>query len=776
MDFSGHPSHERGGVRVALNPAAWSAGSMRVGLYGLFFLSGFCALIYQTAWQRMLGLFTGSDAVAATLVVASFLFGLGVGSLWGGAIADRLSDKAALRGFGLCELGIGCFALASQSLFYDVLFGRLGELAAAPAPMAATVLLALLVPTTLMGLSLPLLSKVVVREIEKAGAQIGWLYGVNTVGAGAGCLLGGCVALGSLGFGVTVEMTAAISILIGIGALATAMTLPHEAVPVVRYPQARPAVTGGERPWSHGIAAPLVRWSAMTFASGFLIISLEILWFRVVGAMMQSDAYAFSEILAAFLLADAAGILAGARLVRGVQHPWRFFLALQAGAALYAVGLMGVLYLLHAGTGIDTWYIDAPLSAVTLPEKLGRLLHYALLIGFAVLPPAFIVGMSFPIIQKGVQDDPQLVGRRVGLVQLANILGNTTGALVTGLVLLEVIGTAGTLRLIAASGLLFALGLMGAGDYRRPGVVLVAALAVVVTLFPSNHRFWSRLHGGDPAVTDVGEDRTSVVALRPWQDHDMAAWVGGRWQNSMLPAKPVSTALGIVGLLIHPAPATALLVGHGGGASLLAMNIDPGPHLVRVVEIAKPVLSVVEHWAGRSQWQKLRELFTDPRVERIVADGRHLLFTEERRYDLVVAVAISPHTAHSGMLFSREFFTQVRDRLTDRGLFVQWAATPRTVATFLQVFPYVTKAGGALIGGKQPFDYSPEHIRVALEGAYHDRLAAIGSKPDEIIAWLEAEPLRQWGPDDARPDSDINTDLFPKDEYHLNHGASASRQ
>ena len=135
----------------------------------------------------------------------------------------------------------------------------------------------------------------------------------------------------------------------------------------------------------------------------------------------------------------------------------------------------------------------------------------------------------------------------------------------------------------------------------------------------------------------------------------------------------------------------------------------------------------------------------------------------------MVAVAISPHTAHSGMLFSREFFTEVRDRLTDQGLFVQWAATARTVATFLQVFPYVTKAGGALIGGKQPFDYAPERVRAALLGAYHDRLAAIGSNPDEIIAWLEAEPLQHWGPGDPRPDTDLNTDLFPKDEYHLNH-------
>jgi predicted membrane-bound spermidine synthase len=271
-------------------------------LYFVFFLFGFSALIYQTAWQRMLGLFGGSDAIAATLVVGAFLFGLGIGSLWAASFADRLSGRRAIQAFALCELGIAAFALTSRFLFYNLLFGEFIALARSPALILGMVFLALLPPTVLMGMSLPLLSKAIVVRIETASAQIGRLYGVNTLGAAGGALVAGFYMIGTLGYEVAVYLAALLNLLVGAGALLLASGLPRETVrPVEAIPASARRV----------IRARVWLWSLLVFVSGFLIISLEIVWFRVLGLLMQTNAYAFSLVLAVFLVSDALGLIYG---------------------------------------------------------------------------------------------------------------------------------------------------------------------------------------------------------------------------------------------------------------------------------------------------------------------------------------------------------------------------------------------------------------------------------------------------------------------------------
>jgi MFS family permease len=161
-------------------PASQPAQALLI-LFGLFFVSGFTALLYQVVWQRMLGLFSGSDVHSVTIVIASYLLGLGIGSLVGGLLSDRLSSRRAVRIYGWCNLGIAIFAVCSRFLFYNLLFRQLSPLAASTGWTLLIVFLSLLIPTTLMGLSLPLLSKAVSRHASKAAPRIGLLYGVNTL-------------------------------------------------------------------------------------------------------------------------------------------------------------------------------------------------------------------------------------------------------------------------------------------------------------------------------------------------------------------------------------------------------------------------------------------------------------------------------------------------------------------------------------------------------------------------------------------------------------------
>jgi spermidine synthase len=370
-----------------------------------------------------------------------------------------------------------------------------------------------------------------------------------------------------------------------------------------------------------------------------------------------------------------------------------------------------------------------------------------------------------------LQTDLGLVGRRVGLIQLANILGNTAGALVTGLVLLHFLGTAGTLRLIGLAGLAFALLLL---RERRgtPTLALAAALAAAVVLLPGNAALWARVHGVEPGMAIVAEDRTGAALTRSRPDGKVQGadvlFVGGRWQSQMTPFLPVQGAMGALAAGVHPDPKSVLMIGYGGGGTLWAMAGNPALERIEVVEIVAPVVDVMRRY-GAARSEAARRLFDDHRIATTIGDGRHRLLHGQERYDVIVAEAIAPKAAHSGLLFSREFFQQVRERLAPGGLCIEWAATERVVTTFRTVFPYVVRAGDALIGSDTPIPYDPDRLARWLRGPARPHLEAGGWEPEALIAWLSPRPIESWTPADP-PSGEINTDLFPKDEYYLNNG------
>jgi spermidine synthase len=319
-------------------------------LYLLFFVSGSSALVHQTAWQRILGLFSGSDSVSTTIVVGAFLLGLGLGSLLASGFADRFSDRGAVRAFALCEAGIGAFGATSKFLFYDLIFEHLGAVAASRPLVFLVVFLALLPPTLLMGLSLPLLAKPMVQDIETASARIGWLYGVNTLGAAVGAFTGGCFVIGTVGYEVTIYFAAMLNLLVGGGALLIAPSFCAEKN------------SYGEQTRSLGLEprptpVRLWHWCFLVFVSGFIIISLEIIWFRVIGTMLQSTAYSFSLVLGWLLIGDATGIIAGAFAVGRAPNPERFFLWLQGAVTLYSTIALWLIAWAHRWPAVADRFI-----------------------------------------------------------------------------------------------------------------------------------------------------------------------------------------------------------------------------------------------------------------------------------------------------------------------------------------------------------------------------------------------------------------------------------
>jgi hypothetical protein len=177
----------------------------------------------------------------------------------------------------------------------------------------------------------------------------------------------------------------------------------------------------------------------------------------------------------------------------------------------------------------------------------------------------------------------------------------------------------------------------------------------------------------------------------------------------------------------------------------------------------------MEQFSAVSANMALKGLLADQRFERVVGDGRHFLYTDKSRYDVIQADAILPWSSHAGLLYSVEFFREVQARLKDDGIYVQWVPTERILASFLAVFPYVVQLNDVLIGSNRPIPYSRDLLAAQLKDVEGRKyLSAAKWDSDSILNRLTMKPERVWRPIDKRTDGDVNTDLFPKDEYFLN--------
>jgi spermidine synthase len=723
-------------------------------LFGLFFLSGAAALVYQTAWHRLLGLFAGADTIAAALVVGAFLLGLGIGSLVAGLFADRLSRRAALLAFALCEVGIAAFAVASPWLYYDVIYRELLPLSASRGVIFAVVFAGLLWPTFLMGCSLPFLSKAVVSEIAGSAKLIGWLYGLNTLGAGVGAFVGGWYLIGTFGFDKAVYVGAAMNLIVAVGGLLLARGLGM-AETKAPLPAQRLEESDGGVVW---------RWSLLVFISGFLIVALQIVWYRLIGVLLQSNGYSFSLVLSVFLLGDAAGLLIGARTIDRIADPRRFFFLMQGIAtALALAGAWFVYWAIGAGI-LPADFVDRDIMSGGRRDTA----MIVLLLLIVVLPASFIMGFSFPVVQKAVQRDIDRLGQRVGLVQLANIFGNSAGSLVVGLLLLDLVGTAGTLKLLVAIGLGFAALQIVTARRTRWAYPPAILLALGLVLFPPDQDFWRRLHGLTTEKAIVVEDKTGLSLLKLTNAQDGDLYIQGHTQ-SRLPFDTVHVFLGAIGPLTHPAPRRVLVIGSGTGGTPYAAGLHPGTDRVRVIEIVAPVIDTLRRYLGDKGKSGVDGLLGNPKFEVVIADGRHSLALDPTKYDVIEADAILPKTGLSGLLNSQEFFRQVQSKLAPGGIYVQWAPTERTIETFRSVFPYVTMVHPALLGSDQPIPYDREKMLALLARPEIDiHLTSARIDRGELLKWFEDKKVEVLNDGKTVPAHTPNTDFFPRDEYYLN--------
>ena len=739
---------------------------IRLVLLGVFFASGFAALIYQTIWQRMLGLFGGADVLSVTVIVAAFMAGLGFGGLTGGHLADRIGPRARLWTFAACEAAVGLFALVSASLYYDQLYLRLGAIALPRLSIAGLTFAVTLIPTFLMGMSLPLLARFPTSTRESPAVWVSQLYGWNTLGAAAGSLVSVTMLFRSFDLRLNLQIGAAISLACAVVAVLLSR-FRREAV-AEREVESGQAVGGRRRTFTFRA------WILLYALSGFVSLSLEIVWLRVFGVMLKSSAMTFGYLLAMYLGGLGLGsLLAQSRLFRN-WDPTQSFLRLQSAVPLWAgFGLACFLAVVNHTS------LAAPLrEALASPEGspgFGTILGtYSIVPLLLVMLPTVMMGLSFGLLQRAVQTDVMLVGRRVGWLQAANITGATFGAVATGVILLDALGSAGTLRVLAACGGIF---LVVSPVPRRSFNFLAgpALVAIVVAVMPNEKGLWATLHGSRPNDVIVGEDASGLVLFR--LDADQTRVFLGGISQSWLPYGGVHTALGALPVLLHPNPEDIALIGLASGDTLFAVGGSPLTRTIESLEIMAPQLPALRQVAELGRYPAVSILLEDPRVRHLTVDGRVHLRRTQRRFDIVEADPLEPQSAAAGNLYSQEYFRLLRDCLKPGGFAVTWLPTRRTRDTFASVFPYMLQVGDIGIGSLSRIAYDPAAVRARMADPFTSRYYARGGVdlPEILGPYLVAPSELPGAPGILGVPGDLNRDLFPMDEFGIPYRAGLNR-
>lgn len=734
----------------------------------LFFCSGACGLAYQVLWVRELSFVFGVTAYAASTVLAAFMSGLALGSWLAGPLLRGV--RRPLAAFGVAELLIGASAFATPYAL-DVVTGVYrAAYAVAPDAFALQTLArfvcafaVLLVPTALMGLTLPLVSAAPQVGADRVPARVSALYAVNTAGAVAGALVTGFVLIGRLGVSRTFLAAASLNAVVGAGALlldrrSGAARAAREEGPVktaaVTSDAPRPAIR------------PLV-WSVMAI-SGFASLALEVAWFRVMTQALDATTYAFTITLAVVLVGIAGGGALAARWLRR-DRDWVVRLALVQIATALAVLL---------GLGVLGW--ERPLGLAP-PRALQRVI-------VMVLVPSLLFGVSFPLLLRaGIPDhtraslDRAVRGALIGRLYGVNVLGAIAGSMLGGFVLIPWLGT--RVAVIALAGCLFAAGVAvllraghGARVPRRLAAGGVAAFAGLAALVPDPYLAAMRRRAPAGAV-EVFRDEGVQTAVTVYDTPSQRTLnVGGLHQaNDSAEMVQLHRRIGVLPMVLHPNPSSVLVVGLGGGAT--AGAVSQYPAAVHVVELSESVRRAAAFFA-HATYDVLRQ----PNVRIRVDDGRNFLALSGERFDVITADIIQPIHAGAGHLYSREYFHLVRRALKPGGVALQWIGEREKrhydliMRTFLDVFPDATAwLGGTLLVG------SDGPLRLDA-GSFARKLQHPASRRVMRDAGLESfEALRGWYAAGAREmrafvgEGPVLTDDLPLVEYHRALPAESAR-
>jgi spermidine synthase len=537
----------------------------------------------------------------------------------------------------------------------------------------------LLVPTALMGATLPLLARQAVRSDQQVGPRVGLLYTANTVGAAAGTLLAAFVLLPRLGLGFTVLVAVAVNVAVFL--LAVLLGRKAEGVDA---PSSEASRSSAEKGQNASWILPLI------LVSGFVSFSWEVLWTRLLSHLLGGTVYAFGTMLATFLAGIALGAAVASRLATNASRAGRGFAVAQLGVAAFSMAAFAAV------DHLPRWVEGLHVGGASLARS-------ASLASLTLLPGAIFVGATFPFAVRILAGNASQAGAASARVYAWNTIGAIGGAVMTGFFVLPTLAIAGTATLAVTLSLGLALATALLVKPRPIGLVVAAMAGFVVLVFALPQTPWQVLRtaplSGRPAVGEVafyGVGRSATVLLID-ENGNWRLSTNGLPEAAIQPPGArvggftVARWMALLPLVSRPDARSMLIIGLGAGLTL--DSVPAAIEEIHVVELEPEVVEANRRVAG----ERGRDPLADPRLSLHVHDARSALTLSSRHFDAIVSQPSHPWTSGSSHLFTREFFSLVHQRLDPQGVFIQWIGLRYVdadllrslVATLVDVFAHV---------------------------------------------------------------------------------------
>ncbi len=660
-------------------------------LLGLFFISGFAALIYQVVWQRVLFQSFGVNIESVTIIVSIFMFGLGVGSIIGGYLSKKYVRHQILI-FAICEVAIGLFGLFSLQLI-DFVTSK--TLHGSPAEVAVATYALLFIPTTLMGATLPVLVSYLHRSLKNVGESVSFLYFVNTLGSAIASVA--TIHILFYLFDLTISIWVA-----AVFNFAVVYFVWKKFKFVDSTLEAKAAIT--TMPFSLSDSTRYFFILILSGAIGYISLSQEILWMRFISYTTGGSPTVFGNLLCFFLLGIALGSLWAAKLCRKYEKNLLKIISL-------VLAISGVLYYLTMptlgflatimGTGaIPLMYLSSGIIALTL-------------------------GTTFPILTHFTIRDKDSVGLSVSLIYFANVIGSTAGPIVTGFILLDLLSFKDNVRVLSLLTLLAAISvfLVAVKSNKSRALSVVALLGIIGLEFfvhqPVYSNLFERLYfkqkydSTKKFVTTV-ENRSGVINILPDKDGGGNTIIGGgqydgRFNTDLVvDSNTISRAYMIAAL--HPNPQEVLEIGLSGGAWGTVVSNYPKVQSFDVVEINPGYVDLL------SSPSPYENLLKNPKVKLHVDDARRwLLRNPERKFDFILMNTTFHWRSQISNIVSKDFLEICKKHLKPGGVMYYNATDSADIPfTAAHVFQYVSRFRSFVVASDSPFDLSEQQIKENL--------------------------------------------------------------
>jgi spermidine synthase len=662
-------------------------------LYLLFFLSGFPALIYQIVWQRSLFAIYGVNIESVTVVITAFMLGLGLGSLFGGWLSKQSVPRLLV--FACVELGIAGFGILSLPLFHWI-----ATYTAGTTTLKAGVITFLLVllPTILMGSTLPLLVAHIVDRSGNVGRSVGTLYFVNTLGSATACFVAGMILMRSFGQSGSVQIAAGLNACIGLSVLLLFVRSRRtaEASADAKPDTAKPQVSIS----SHD-HLPLKIGVLLAALSGFVALGYEILWYRVLSFTSGGVARALALLLGTYLAGIAFGSFFSERLCHFRRHAGiRHFIGLTA-ALIVAANVLGYLVIPYLAYRVPRYDLDHPF--------------------LLILVTTACFGASFPLISHiSIQPGPDS-GAKLSYLYLGNIIGSAAGSFVIGFIFMDVWPLSRIAVTLAVMGIGVGAALIflsrDAGLLRFTGALagcVLAATTIVLSSSPLFNNLYERLqykHKWQQAgqFAHIVETKSGIVTVSP----DGAVFGGGIYDgmyNVDLVHDTNHTIRAYALSAFHPAPKQVLMVGLSSGSWAQIVANHPQLEKLTIVEINPGYLRLIP------QYPQVASLLRNLKVEIVIDDGRRwLLRNRDKKFDVIVMNTTFHWRDHASNLLSTEFLELIREHLNPGGVhYYNTTGSFEVMLTGATVFPYSLRVINFMAVSDSPIDVNKERWRRIL--------------------------------------------------------------